>query len=187
MSGPSIDPNLRPAGAAPSPSPGGRHAVLWRVLGLSGAIAAIVGLAFVVGRPHGNAERVAVTYASTKGPRPPGLKIFLQRGGEVAVLDPATELHRGDALRFVVRATAPHYLVVRVRDGAGREQILFPRNGVQTAALVRPEQALPEVMAIDDTPGKETVTALFGTRPFSVATRAASDLEVATVDLMKAP
>ena len=161
--------------------------VPWRVLGLSLGIAAIIGLAFLVGRPHGNRESVAVTYASPKGPRPPGLKIFLQRGRDLAVLDPATELHGGDVLRFIVRATAPHYLVVRVRDGAGHERVFYPPAGAEIAALVRPEEALPHPLAIDDTPGKETITALFASHAFPVTTRAAPDVEVATVDLMKAP
>ena len=175
------------AGAAgPAAAPPPRAAK--RVLGLTAAIAAVVGLAFLVARPRADTDPVAVNLAGTKGSRPPGLKIFLQRGPELAVLDPATELRRGDALRFVVRASAPRYLVVRARDGAGHERVLFPGRGAETAALVRPDQALPDALAIDETPGKETVTALFGQRPFSVIERAArDDIEVVTVGLVKAP
>jgi hypothetical protein len=173
-------------GAAASPAPGSR--TLGRVLGLTAAIVAIVALAFVVGRPYADPAPVAVTYTEgTKGPRPPGLKIFLQRGQELSVLDPATELRRGDALRLVVRGSAPRYLVVRMRDGAGRERVIFPRASARGAALVRPDEALPDALAIDDTPGKATLTALFGTRPFPIDERGARDLEIATVDLIKAP
>jgi len=172
-----------PAGPAPPPPRATK-----RVLALTAAIAAVVGLAFLVARPRADTDPVAVNLASTKGNRPPGLKIFLQRGPELAVLDPATELHRGDALRFVVRASAPRYLVVRARDGAGHEHVVFPGGGAETAALVRPDQALPDALAIDDTPGKETVIALFGQRPFSVTERPTrDDIEVVNVALVKAP
>jgi hypothetical protein len=158
-----------------------------RILGLTAAIALIVGLAFLVGRPRGDAEPVAVNLAATKGPRPPGLKIFLQRGAELAILEPTTELRRGDALRLVVRASAPCYLVVRLRDGAGRERVVFPVGGASQAALVGSGEALPDPLAIDDTPGKGTLTALFGKGPFPIDARATGDLEVVTIDLPKAP
>ena len=76
---------------------------------------------------------------------------------------------------------------MRVRDGAGHERVFYPPAGAEIAALVRPEEALPHPLAIDDTPGKETITALFASHAFPVTTRAAPDVEVATVDLMKAP
>ena len=158
-----------------------------RVVGLTAGILFIVGLAFVVARPGADPDPVAVNLAAQKGPRPPGLKIFLQRGPEVQVLDPAVELRAGDALRLVVRASAPRYLVVRVRDGAARERVVFPPGGAATAALVKPGDALPGVVAVDDTPGKTTLTALFGKQPFAIDDRAVTgDLEIATVDLHKA-
>jgi hypothetical protein len=168
------------------PSAGSGRAGLKRVLGLTAVIGAIVALSFVVGRPHGDSEPVAVNYLTTKGPRPDGLKIFLQRGPDLAILDPATELRGGDRLRFVVRASAPRYLVVRARDGAGREHLLFPAPGAENAALVHPDQALPDTLAIDGTPGKEIVTALFGKRAFPIGAPADDEIEAVTVDLMKA-
>ena len=159
---------------------------LKRVLGLTAALGAIVGLSFVVGRSCINTDTVAVNYATTRGPRPPGLKIFLQRGQELSVLDPATELHPGDQLRFVVRASAPRYLVLRARDGAGHERLLFPPASAETATLVRPDQALPGTLAIDETPGKEIVTALFSEHAFPVGARAGAGIEAVVVDLMKA-
>jgi hypothetical protein len=157
------------------------------VLGLTGAIAVIVGLAFIVARPRVDPDPVAVNLAAQKGPRPPGLKIFLQRGQDLQILDPATELRPGDALRFVVRAGAPRYLVVRLRDRAGHERVVFPRAGARTAALVRPDAALPDALTIDDAAGKQTLTAVFGQRPFPIDERAGADLEVATVDLPTRP
>ena len=81
---------------------------------------------------------MAVNYLATRGPRPPGLKIFLQRGQELTVLDPATELRDGDQLRFVVRASAPRYLVLRARDGAGHDRLLFPAPDATTARRCSP-------------------------------------------------
>jgi hypothetical protein len=183
--GPDATPDATAAPTVPAPPP---PRAAKRVLGLTAALAAVVGLAFLVARPRADTETVAVNLAGSKEHRPPGLKVFLQRGPELAVLDPATELRRGDALRFVVRASAPRYLVVRARDGAGRERVLFPGRGAETAALVRPDQALPDALAIDETPGKETVTALFGQRPFSVTERPTrEDIEVVTIGLVKAP
>jgi len=163
-----------------------------RVVGLTAAIAVIVALAFLVARPGADPDPVAVKLAAQKGPRPPGLKIFLQRATDVQmqVLDPAMDLRAGDALRLVVRASAPRYLVVRVRDGAGRERVVFPPAGAGTtmAAQVKPDDTLPGLVAIDDTSGKTTLTALFGKQPFAIDDRAAArDLEIATVELHKAP
>ena len=175
---------------SPSPprdTPADRHAVLKRALGLTAGIGAIVGLAFVVGRLYISNESVAVNYLATRGPRPPGLKIFLQRGQVLTVLDPATELRDGDRLRFVVRASAPRYLVLRARDGAGRDQQLYPAPGAGTAVAVEPGQTLPSPLAIDATPGKETVTALFGERPFPVGAPPSGDVQVVTIDLKKTP
>ncbi|HET6151095.1 MAG TPA: hypothetical protein VFH68_26400 [Polyangia bacterium] len=159
-----------------------------RALGLTAAIALVIGLAFLVARPRADTQPVAVNLAAQKGPRPPGLKIFLQRAGELQILDPTTELRRGDALRFVVRASAPRYLVVRLRDGAGHERVVFPRAGARDAALVRPDAALPDALPIDDaSAGRQTLTALFSQRPFAVDERAGAELEVATVDLPTMP
>ncbi len=149
--------------------------MLKRVLGLTAVLAAIVALSFVVGRLRINRESVAVNYLATRGPRPPGLKIFLQRGQELTVLDPATELRDGDQLRFVVRASAPRYLVLRARDGAGHDRLLFPAPDATTAAPVQPDQTLPGVLPIDATPGKETVTALFGEHAFHARCASPSD------------
>ena len=161
---------------------------LARVLGLTAAIALVVGLAFLVARPRADLQPVAVNLAAQKGPRPPGLKIFLQRGPDLQVLDPTTALLRGDALRLVVRAGAPRYLVVRLRDGAGRERLVFPGAGARTAALVQPGAALPEALPIDGAgSGRRTLTALFSQHPFPVEQRDGAELEVATVDLPTMP
>lgn len=167
-----------------SPPPG--RARLKHVLGLTAVLVASVGLAFVVGRLHISRDSVAVNYLATRGPRPPGLKIFLQRGPELTVLDPATELREGDQLRFVVRASAPRYLVLRARDGAGHARLLFPARDATTAAAVQADQTLPGVLPIDATPGKETVTALFGERAFPVDAPPSDAVQVVTIELKKA-
>jgi hypothetical protein len=157
------------------------------VLVLTAVIGASVGLAFVVGRLRISHDSVAVNYQAMRGPRPPGLEIFLQRGEEMSVLDPATELRGGDQLRFVVRASSPRYLVLRARDGAGRDHLLYPAPGAETALAVRPDQTLPSPLAIDGTPGKETVTALFAERPFPVDAPPSDDVQVVTIALKKTP
>lgn len=165
-----------------------RHAVLKRALVLTGVIGASVGLAFVVGRQRISDESVAVNYLATRGPRPPGLKIFLRRGEEMDVLDPATELRHGDELHFMVRASAPRYLVLRARDGAGHDQLLFPTHSAATALLVQPDQRLELPLEIDGSPGKETITAIFGELPFSVdAPTQSNDVQVVTIALNKKP
>jgi len=156
-----------------------------RVLGLTAVLLAIIALAFVVGRLRISRETVAVNFLATRGPRSPGLKIFLQRGQELTVLDPATELRDGDQLRFVVRASAPRYLVLRARDGAGHQRSLFPAPDATAAAPVQPDQTLPGVLPIDATPGKETVTALFGERAFPVDAPGGEDIQVVTIELKK--
>jgi hypothetical protein len=168
-------------------TPAEGRGVLKRVLGLTAVLAAVVALSFVVGRLYINRDSVAVNYQATRGPRPPGLKIFLQRGQELTVLDPATELRDGDQLRFVVRASAPRYLVLRARDGAGRNRLLFPAPDAPTAAPVQPDQTLPGVLPIDATPGKEIVTALFGEHAFPIGAPPGGDVQVVTVELKKTP
>jgi hypothetical protein len=171
----------RPASATPDEG----RSVRKRVLGLTAVLLAIVALSFVVGRLRINRESVAVNYLATRGPRPPGLKIFLQRGQELTVLDPAIELRGGDQLRFVVRASERRYLVLRARDGAGRNRLLFPGPDATTAAPVQPDQTLPGVLPIDATPGRETVTALFGEHPFPVGAPPSDDVQVVMVELKK--
>lgn len=162
------------------------HARLKHVLVLTAVIGVSVGLAFVVGRLYISRESVAVNYLATRGPRPPGLKIFLQRGQELTVLDPATELRDGDQLRFVVRASAPRYMVLRARDGAGHERQLFPARDATTAAPVQPDQTLPGVLPIDATPGREIVTALFGERAFPIDAPPSDEVQAVTIELKKA-
>jgi len=162
------------------------HARLKHVLVLTAVIGAVVGLSFVVGRLYISRDSVAVNYLATRGPRPPGLKIFLQRGQELTVLDPATELRDGDQLRFVVRASAPRYLVLRARDGAGHARQLFPARDAAIAAPVQPDQTLPGVLPIDATPGRETVTALFGERAFPIDAPPSDEVQAVTIELKKA-
>ena len=93
--------------------------------------------------------------------------------------EPGDTARCGFSRKNAVPNRAPHALL---------HVLLFPGRGAVTAALVRPDQALPDALAIDETPGKETVTALFGQRPFSVTERPTrDDIEVVTVSLVKAP
>ena len=48
-----------------------------------------------------------------------GLEVHFKRGGVEAGVEPATVLHAGDSLRFVVRGERARYVEVRLRDGGG--------------------------------------------------------------------
>src|SRR4051812_28916479 len=120
---------------------GGWRRPLWLV----GALAAVVGLSFLVARPRTDNGSVAINYSSVKGAKPPGLQIYLRRADELRVLVPGTPVRAGDTLRFIARISAPRYLVVRTRDAAGNQRRLFPPADAAgaEARLVQPGEALP--------------------------------------------
>ena len=111
-----------------------------RALILIGALAFILGLAFVVVRPSPEPPE-STPYARAKGASREtvsGLALSYRRDGEVRALEPGTPLRGGDVLRFKVRAERARRLIVRMRDGDGPAATLFPGVGSKEAALVQP-------------------------------------------------
>jgi hypothetical protein len=163
----------------------GNGGALRRTLWLIAVLALVAGLAFLVARPRSDGDSAVVAYTGAKGPRAPGLQILLRRGLEARAMEPGTGVRAGDALRLTVRSTEPRYLVVRVRDSAGGDRILFPANGAPAAVQVRPGETLPGTFVVGDAPGTQTIFATFSHHPFAVADPPRGDLEIVTIDLPK--
>jgi len=166
----------------------------WRPLALIGALGAVVGLAFLVARPRTDAPTVALDHTGDRGTHPPGLRIDVRRGEEVRTLAPGTPLRAGDVLRFVPRIPAPRYLVVRARDAAGHERVLFPpaageadAGAAASAVLVQPGEPLPGSLVLDAAPGRQFIIALFADRPFRAGDPTTDGIDVVTIDLVKEP
>ena len=156
-----------------------------RALVLVGAIALLVGLAFLVARP--SVPDVATNpYAGVRGAsqaQKTGIAISVRRGAEVLAVDPATVLHAGDRLVFRVRGERPRFVELRVRDGSGPEKTLFPSAGESTAE-VWPKTWLPYI-DLTDAPGKVQVTALFSDQARRVGAPPDADTEVMAVSIAK--
>jgi hypothetical protein len=150
---------------------------LKRALILVGALAFVVGLAFLVARP--SAEPPAATpYTGVRGAsraKASGLGISIRRGAEVSALAPGTPVRPGDTLRFVVRAERPRHLMVRLRDGQVAATI-FPAAG-EASAPVTPGEALPAAPTLGPAPGKIVVTAIFADHPFTLEGARGGDTE----------
>jgi hypothetical protein len=149
-----------------------------RPLILTGILAAIVGLAFLVARP--SAEPPAATpYVGARGAsraKASGLGIALRRAGETRPLAPGTPVAGGDVLRFTVRAEHARHLLVRLRDGGGAPTTIFPAAGARASAPVQPGDVLPVAPVVAAGGGKVIVTAIFADHPFALdEVRAADD------------
>jgi len=180
-----------PNGARPAGPPARARSGLRRPLWLLASLGAVVGLAFLVARPRTDTSPLAVNYTGAKSAKPPGLQIYLHRADEVRILAPGTPVRAGDSLRFVARIATPRYLVVRARDTAGKQRLLFPpadaAGGGGEARRVQPGEALPGALTLDAAPGRQTVIALFSERPFRADGPPGDGVEVVTIDLAKEP
>ena len=113
----------------------------------SGALllaAGLVGLAFLVARPH-VPDPATEPYAGVRGAsraKAAGLEVHFKRDGVEAGVEPATVLHAGDTLRFVVRGERARHVEVRLRDGGGAAATVFPAGAGETP-LVQPRETLP--------------------------------------------
>jgi hypothetical protein len=153
---------------------------------LLGAVALLVGLAFVVGRANvrrdGESPYVGVRGASRV--KAAGLEIFYLRGTVERVVEPKTLLRAGDRLRLVARGERPRYVEVRVRDGETTPVILFPAEGTAPEPI-KPKQTLPTVADIGPAPGKVTVTALFSDQPRPRGAPPDAETDVVTLNVGK--
>ena len=152
-----------------------------RPLILVGALALLTGLAFLVARPS-VPDPTTNPYAGKRGgslDKSAGLLIRYRRGDEVRSVEPQTVLRAGDVLDFKVRGEEASYLEVRLRDGAGAIQTIFPAGGAPTSAKVSPGDALPVTPVVAPGGGKLVLTALFSETPRPVG--AAPDPDTLTI------
>jgi len=157
-----------------------------RALILTAILAALVGLAFLVARPHvpDPSEEPYVGARGASRAKAAGLEVHFKRDGVEAAVDPGTVLHAGDTLRFVVRGERARYIEVRLRDGAAAASTVFPAGASETP-LVKPRDTLPIRPAIGPGGVRVVVTALFSDRARAVGADADADTEVVTLAIAK--
>ncbi len=137
-----------------------------RPLILAGALAFLIGLAFLVARPS-VPDPTTNPYAGKRGgslAKSAGLLIRYRRGEEVRSVEPQTVLRAGDGLEFKVRGEQAAYLELRLRDGAAAAKTIFPADA-PTTPQVSPGDTLPVAPAVGPGGGKLVLTALFSDRP----------------------
>ncbi len=157
-----------------------------RALILAAILGALVGLAFLVARPH-VPDPASEPYLGLRGAsraKAAGLAIHFRRGDAEQPVAPGTVLRRGDSLRFVVRGERPRTLEVRMRDGAAAPATIFP-VGARETPLVKPRETLPIAPVIGAGGTTVVVTALFSDRPRPVGADAEPDTEVVTLAIAK--
>ena len=126
-------------------------------------LAACAALAFVAVRPSERPSVSAVT-RSKGGPR---LGYFVKRGENVQRGQSSGVVHPGDALRFVYSADQAYFLAIFSADAHG-VGVYFPSGPKAERVAAGQEIALDFSVALDDTLGRERVTALFCTETFQI-------------------
>jgi hypothetical protein len=156
-----------------------------RALALTGILAALVGLAFLVARPR-VPDPASEPYVGARGAsrgKAAGLEVHFSRDDVERVVEPATVLRAGDSLRFVVRGERPRYVEVRLRDGVAAPATVFPSAG--ETVRVPPRETLPVRPTLGAGGAKVIVTALFSDRARPVGAPADDDTEVVTLAIAK--
>jgi len=159
---------------------------LKRALIFTGIGVFIVGLAFLVARPH-VPDPASEPYVGARGAsrsKAAGLEIHFTRGGSEQAVDPATVLRAGDTLRFVARGERARYVEVRLQDGAAAPAVVFPADARETA-LVQPRETLPVRPVLRAGGARVVVTALFSDRARAVGASPDDDTEVVTLAVAK--
>jgi hypothetical protein len=159
---------------------------LKRALILAGILAALVGLAFLVGRPH-VPDPATEPYVGKRGAsraRAAGLEVHVRRGDAERAVDPRTVLRAGDVLRFVVRGESARHVEVRMQDGGGAPVTVFPTGAPETA-LVQPRETLPVRPVIATGGARVVVTALFSEHPRPIGADAEPETQVVTLAIAK--
>ena len=149
------------------PSAAGPRRAVRRALALTAIIALTYGFAVLVARPH-VPDPATNPYAGQRGgslAKSAGLQIRARRGDELLNVEPQTMLRAEDQLIFDVRGERPCYLEVRLRDGTGAAETIFPAAGAATSARVSPGARLPVAHVVTGGGGKLVVTALFSDGP----------------------
>jgi len=161
---------------------------LKRTLILTGILAGPVGLAFLVARPHvPDPIREPSPYVGVRGAsrgKTAGLEVHVNRGGVEEAVRPATVLHPGDSLRFVVRGERARHVEVRLRDGDAAPATVFPAGAAETS-LVQPRETLPIRPVVGAGGVRVVVTALFSDRARRIGADVDPDTEVVTLAIAK--
>jgi hypothetical protein len=161
---------------------------LRRALGLIGILAAVYGLAVLVARPH-VPDPITNPYAGKSGggslSKSAGIEMRYRRGDEERAVEPQTILRAGDRLRLTVKGEGPHYVEVRMRDGAAAPATIFPAAGAATMVEVSPGETLPVMPVLGPGAGKLVVTALFSDHPRPVGAPAEPDTQAITAVIAK--
>ena len=97
---------------------------------------------------------------------------------------PATVLHPGDSLRFVVRGERARHVEVRLRDGDAAPATVFPAGAAETS-LVQPRETLPIRPVVGAGGVRVVVTALFSDRARRIGADVDPDTEVVTLAIAK--
>ena len=158
-----------------------------RALGLIGILAAVYGLAVLVARPH-VPDPVTNPYSGKRGAslaKSAGIEMRYRRGEEERAVEPQTILRAGDRLRLTVKGEGPHYVEVRMRDGAMPPATIFPAEGAATSVQVSPGETLPVMPVLGPARGKLVVTALFSDHPRPVGAPAEPDTQAITAVITK--
>jgi hypothetical protein len=157
-----------------------------RALILTAILAALVGLAFLVARPH-VPDPASEPYVGVRGAsraKAAGLGVHFSRGGADSPVGPGTVLRAGDRLGFRVRGERARQLEVRMQDGDAPPATIFPGAGRETAE-VRPGDVLSIRPTLGSGGGKVVITALFSDRPRMVGAPPDADTEVVNLVIAK--
>jgi hypothetical protein len=123
----------------------------WWGVGLAAAVAAAAALMLNTG-------------PATRLKGQPALGFFVKRGERVFPGDSSTQVHPGDLIRFTYSSEWPRYLALFNRDSQ-KAAVYLPPTRVERGHDV----ALKFSVELDDTPGDETVHALFCPATFEFA------------------
>lgn len=126
-------------------------------------LAACAALAFVAVRPS---DKPSAT-ESTRSKGGPRLGYYVKRGENVQRGQSSDAVHPGDALRFVYSADQGYFLAIFSADAKG-VGVYFPSGPKAERVAAGQEIALDFSVALDDTLGRERVTALFCPETFQI-------------------
>lgn len=146
---------------APKPKPARKlAAVRWLSAPLLAACAA---LAFIAVRQPDQ----PTPPAETRGKGAPRIGYYVKRGDAVTRGESATAVYPHDAVRFVYSADRAYYLAIFSADASG-VGVYFPNGRTAQQVAAGQDIALDFSVVLDNTLGRERVTALFCPEAFEI-------------------